>query len=468
MRLDPPRRPGLRFAARVPDFPVKLAVVALALTAGCHDNLAPIPPPRDAFVYPVGVAVRTLPSGKTSLLVVSANADRRYDNGTLLSVDPDASDDFLVHPNGHLAVYPGGAIDLPNFGGEIAVAETSCPGVATPTAVTVARESNSAYLVDLADSGALLCAAGCQVPLAPSLADPFGVSIACRKLAGAGGSLSDASTAFIGFMRTPSDEGWMAQVALAGASRGAVTNGDFGTVAAQSSVFEPQSGRIYVMPHSPRSGYAPIRWLDLSYAFPTAVPQTRNLAPQIPGLDMRNMALSPDGTRASVAAAVDDPIQLAAGGIVPVAAMLVVLDLRPDGTGNPAMAVLNTAHVGLGANQVVVLPRPARCNADGRQPGTGTSPCLPVVAVTCSTQGTLALYDDAVGNVVAELGFDVTSGLPLVGLEPYGLAAQEFPPGSGRYRLFVGSYDMGFVTVVEVDPMNPGGAAVVKRVGRQR
>ena len=96
-----------------------------------------------------------------------------------------------------------------------------------------------------------------------------------------------------------------------------------------------------------------------------------------------------------------------------------------------------------------------------------------LVAITCPAEGTLLFYDDQIAAVTGRIGLDPVSGKPLLGLQPFGLAHQALPAsrcrsGSPCTRLFVGSFDRSWVNVVELDPDQPEGATIVKRLGAER
>jgi hypothetical protein len=57
------------------------------------------------------------------------------------------------------------------------------------------------------------------------------------------------------------------------------------------------------------------------------------------------------------------------------------------------------------------------------------------------------------------------AGERLFGTQPFALAADT--TGDGRIRLFVSSFDRGFVAEVAIDPAFPAAAQVTKRFGRR-
>jgi hypothetical protein len=77
------------------------------------------------------------------------------------------------------------------------------------------------------------------------------------------------------------------------------------------------------------------------------------------------------------------------------------------------------------------------------------------VFVTCSGGGALAIYDEDVGDLVAQVG--------QVGLQPFGLAIDQ--RGAG-VRVFVGDFNDGRIAVIDVPDLNvPQDARLVAHVG---
>src|SRR6476620_8999839 len=70
--------------------PLCCLITPLVLASGCAPEAKPRPPPTDAFYFPTGIA--HAPFGGTDaglLIVASSNFDKRYDFGSLTSVNLD-------------------------------------------------------------------------------------------------------------------------------------------------------------------------------------------------------------------------------------------------------------------------------------------------------------------------------------------------------------------------------------------
>ncbi len=473
--LDPRIGPGLRFAPRVAR-PLHTLVPLALLAAGCSDALAPQPAPLDRFLYPAGMAVRRLapdaqhPFGRTQLLVVSSNFDLRWDEGNLLSVDPDASGDAL---QGEARLEVLGAMRLPSFGGELAVADaTTCPGTTENLAIATSRSDASAFLIGLAPDGSLDCGAGCRQGLSEELAsigrrlaDPYGVVVACRDFAGA-----PRRSAFVTYLRTPLNDGWITEIllepgrprltfqALPGAMRG--------------GAYHAATGRMFLSDFYAAIGGRNVRWLELFDFRPElAVPYGEDgltLGGSLQGEMARGLALSTDGQRLYAGVQLYDAVQFArSGALLSLGGALAVVDVRVDPGGLSRRTVLRTVPLEGGAAEVRVIPRPAPPTCP-----PGVAPPCPqrdLVAVTSPESGGLVLYDDESGAVVKEFGLDPATGRPELGRQPFGLALETLEPVRCRsagacHRLFVGSFEDHWVNVVEIDAANPAGATVVKRI----
>ncbi len=465
--LDPTREGRLRFAARMPRFPKKIALLALGLAAACGEHAISSPPPHDRFFFPTGMAVRHLPDGRTQLLVVSSNFDLRYDTGTLLSVDPDASGDAL---QGDTSLAVLGTADRPgwipvdSFGGELKVAEwAACPPLGENLAITTSRQAVEAYFVSLGDDGSLTCGDGCRLPLNQGYADPYGVVVACS-------SFYPRASAFFTYLRGPQNEGLVSEVPLATDANGVLltpgstgqrTRNDFdlGVGDVHSGAFDPVTARLFLTPNN-TVGADPLRWLELtvprlySPAFPV---QSYDLYAAVRGSIGRGIALSTDGTRAYLTLVLYDSLEASRSGSIFVqGSALAILDIRPDPTGITIPQVLDVLPLESGAAEVQVIARPGRRD---------------LLAITSSDAGSLVLYDDDVGQVVKTFGTDAATGLPVLGRQPFGVALEEHPDpsrctrGAPCVRLFVGSFEQGTVGVVELDPQRPWNAALVKVLG---
>jgi hypothetical protein len=447
-----------------------------------------------------------------------------------------------------------GAARMGSFGGEVTYADPAlvqdplnldphaCPQLgslrsgALTRVVAVSRSENSAYWMTMDGTGHLACdesPGACTIPLVnpntkqqnTGLGDAFGVTIACSDLGGTPATVNGQTTlqasAFITHLSATNDEGWMTEVPLvssrdcssdtnnacdantppvvpAGSSPGDLLFQDLGATGdSYSNAYDASTGRLYVTSRVGPVGSTPLRWLD--YATPMLLPASTlpqvptrsvgqyNLYPALHGSLTRSLVLSHDGSRGYMAVQIYDTVQAAStGDYIVLATLLVVLDLSPGPTGAPSFAVLNTVPIPSGPSQVKVLPR------------RGSKRDL--VAVTCTDDGYLVLYDDETGDLVATIGLDRESddpkvlGNPILGKQLFGLAVEAKARTSGCKLggtscdwLYVGSFDRGWVNVVEVNPDDPSAGwntpavangpictsqsscpALVKRIGRER
>jgi hypothetical protein len=124
---------------------------------------------------------------------------------------------------------------------------------------------------------------------------------------------------------------------------------------------------------------------------------------------------------------------------------LLVVDVDDPNAFAPSLRVVRNIPLPEGANEVKVIPRV----------GSG-----PLVVVTCSTSGTVAIYDDEAGTMVAQLAIgDRTS-------QPYGIALQ--PIGLG-YRIFISLFGDGRVAAIDIpDLVRPQDALLVAMLGKRQ
>jgi hypothetical protein len=460
-----------------------LSLALLLLAGGCHDAVPVVPPPLDRFYFPTSIALRHPGScaagtpGCTQLLVASSNFDLRYDptnGGTVLAVDvesalegslPDAAPTLPLN-----AIL--GTAQVGSFTGELAVLdETTCTNwdAAHPQVLVTSRSQRALYRLDLSTGGALDCGAACKVPLDTTLADPYGVTVACGNYPAAppiDGSPPDLAPkdqqflAFISYLRAPSAEGWLSRVDLTGGAPR--TQIDLGFDPIATTAFDPARGLLYTTAHFGTLGTAPLRAYDL--AAPQVQPITANLFDIIRGAELTDLALSSDGTRAYVALRIYDPalaISLNARPAADLAAALAVIDLSQLLSGAPAAsAILRVVPVDRGASEVRTLARPT------------IPPAVAVrdlVAIASPDDNTVTLYDDETGRVAQVIGACGSPGAaaapqpcapgdPALGKQPFSLAFESLPAlpdGTAQARLFVASFDRSWVNVLTFDPTHP-------------
>lgn len=453
-----------------------LSLALLLLAGGCHDAVPVVPPPLDRFYFPTSIALRhpggctAGDTGCTQLLVASSNFDLRYDptnGGTVLAVDVDPAPPASGAAAAVLPVL--GSAQVGSFTGELAVLDDeTCKGWETPSraaqVLVTSRSQRALYRLDLSPGGALDCGAACKVPLDTTLADPYGVTVACGQYPAAppiDGSPPDLARtgqflAFISYLRAPSAEGWLSRVDLTGGA--ARTQIDLGFDPISTTAFDPARGLLYATARFGTLGTAPLRAYDL--AAPQVQPITANLFDAIRGAELTGLALSSDGTRAYVALRIYDPalaISLSGRPATDLAAALAVIDLSQLLSGAPAAsAILRVVPVDRGASEVRRLAR---------------SPIPPavakvrdLVAIASPDEGTVTLYDDETGTVAQVIGACGSPGAaaapqpcapgdPALGKQPFALAFESLDAANAR--LFVASFDRSWVNVLTFDPTHP-------------
>jgi len=471
-------------------FVKRVAVVACLAAAGCTDSYAIPQTPTTQFYLPSGIAVHALPAGGSALIVVSTNFDLRYDpqgGGTVISVDPDTAPDTLSD----LPFTPLGYVRIGSFGGEITVVEAACPP-GWPTcrsgcppiapvlasqgvdalALTTSRYDQTLYTIGVTTAGALTCDAGCVTVLPPQYLDPYGVGLVCSTRSGL--SLANA---YVTQLRAANNQGLLTRVDLA--------SGLFDTVAlaapnTYTTAFDPSTGLLFL---STQIGLTePLRWFN-----PLALPSVSvgavtapavnqiNLAAYLRATLTQDMAVSNDGRRLYVMLEQVDGDYLPQGVVIPKGGALAVFDLTPNSYNQPTMTLERLVNTCQGGGQIRVLPpRPGQRD---------------LVALTCDTQALLMLYDDQPGTIVGLVWLDPETGQPLLGRQPFGLAVEPIDPsraitqpytppggpspytpspctpGNSCVRLYVASFAQSWVNVVELDPADPPGMQLVKRIG---
>lgn len=467
----------------MPNIRKTLALLALALGA-CGEGASSQPAPLDRFTYPSGLALHTLGDGTRALVVVSSNFDLRYDpdeGGSVMIVDPDASSgDALVVRSAQRIASFGGAPAIVSGRDDPATAEVDprCSGWTGSDQVLVpTRGANGLYRLGLADDGTLSCEGACRTDFEDDVVDPYAVAVACWN------DGTPVAHAYVSHLGSTTTTGWLTRFDLLadGFPRERLS---MASTATQNLAWDPARRRLYITSRFTLIGAAPLRWLDL--AFPNAVLGATDLNAFLRGADTRGIALaSPEpGTgfsrRAYVAARVfDQDLSLTFGARTPdVAGALIVLDISDDPAGHPLAQVTRIVPVGIGASEVHVLP--------GRATGQE------IVAVT-SDEGSVSLYDATRGSVVRVLAIasadtvapgpfqplEVEGAAPgprdpaayrgserLFGEKPFALASELMQ--DGRIRLFVSSFDRGFIAEVQIDPGSPATAQVTKRFGRRQ
>jgi hypothetical protein len=455
----------------VADFRKSFALLALLLAA-CGEGPRETPNPLDRFVFPTGLElVPVAGRERAALAVVSSNFDLRYapeTGGSVLLVAPEPG----ASTRAALGIL--GKVTIPSYGGRAALlsSATCAAWAGRRTEVLVpSRGANVLLRLGVDDAAAaagtgdaLSCGEGCVVGFDPSVADPYDVAVTCRARPGT----TDAVEAWVTHLRTDTEAGRLTRLDLdpatgAVASRGLVRVDDR-LGATQQLAWDPLRQLLFFTSAWFTLDSAQLRWLEPALDPGAASRTVRELGPAISGSELRGLALSADGTRAYAALRLFARDLAADRGGRPgdLAGGLVVLDASPDALGEPRMQVVRVVAVPVGATEVEVLPRD-----DGRSE---------VVAVSSPGSGAIALWDSATGDdkPTAVLGDArvVIEGEGLVrrpfGDSPFGMASEAFTdPADARrkWRLYVASFDRGWITEVHVPFDTPSTPAVARRFG---
>ena len=437
-----------------------LAVSALALAAACTPIERP-PAPLDAFAFPTGLGL----SGG-HLLVVSSNADLTYEDdkgGSLLSLDPEGS---VTLPGASAYTPPvfTGGIRVPSFGGPLVVADpVACELPSGPEALFASRLSGDLYRVPVAADGSLTCGQGCAVNLAePGEGDPLSVTLACVP--------GLPKRVFVGWRRSrigaacdPNAASTDTCAVVSEVSLGTVSRVNTGPVifnagAINAVAYDATTDLLFFATSGSRIG-----WVDLSTGCQlgsSAAPCSRqqiDLGQVARGAAARNVALSTPAPgvprRLYALTRLLDPTAASVGVEVQIGGALIVLDLEPTSLGSLAARPIRTVPLTTGVSEMLVLPRSGKRD---------------VVAITAIDDGEIWFYDDEIGEVTGVLARG-QDGVPLVGLGPFAMAAED--RAGGVVRIYVTAFHGNYVTVVDVndlddpDPLkDPPGVTVIGRI----
>ncbi|BDG06220.1 hypothetical protein AMOR_52160 [Anaeromyxobacter oryzae] len=434
----------------------------MVVAIGCGAEQRNDPAPLDRFTFPTGIAVHG-----QDLLVVSSNFDLQYasaDGGSLLRVALGAAP----------AIQPGG-LRIGSFGGELTVVDPArCPALGGTEALVTSRLQGRLYRIGL-DGNALTCGAACEIRFDDDkrLGDPYGIGVTCP----AGGT----PRAWVGFLRTPLREAFIATIDLTTGARQVLS---VGAGQVRSFAYDADTERLFFTSVDTQLA-APLSWIELASGCDPTLPENAGgcvvraadlwgflRGAELSGLDLSN-PVPGQRRRVYVATKVYDADLAATLGTRPgfdVTGELMVLELAENATGNLEVKLVKTLYVGLGAAEVKVLPRRPNlpCNdASGVSVPNGC-PQRDLVAITASEDGLFWIYDDETGTMRDVFGRDPQTGQPGLGRSPFGLAVQDLRAtpgtGDGNARVYVGSFLDDFVTAVDV-PLSGSAPADFVRAG---
>lgn len=438
---------------------------ALLLLGACSAATEPRPPPQDRFVYPSGIVHRDLPdlpggtASNGALYVVSANFDRCFDTGSVIAVNLDTVGlpEFgsPVSQQGpvqltNLSVADDAWVQIDSFGGELVLWS---PADGTPRLFVPSRaEGSSLNAIDIDGATTLRCSRGggrnCidgalslisvpgQVADQPRAQAPIGVTVApdaaevwVTHLEGADSPARTGENPEAYVVRVPADE-----LSLDATNFFPVggSNLDFGGThaAAVGSRYVYVTGRNYTLLQGQlQPAEFLVRLVDRSNPGRVLDPV---LDVTYSTLEARGLALNPDETRLYVVARSPDT--------------LLVVDLVGTDTDAPGLSIVDAVPLPDGATDVSVIPRESVAGGPARGD---------LVAVTCSGAGVLAVYDEEVGQVVAQV--------PGVGVQPAELSVDR---RGNAARLYTSNFGDGRIAVIDIPNLdNPQDARLVAHLG---
>ncbi len=458
---------------------------ALLLLAACRDTLPPRPPPFNGFAYPSALVHVPAAGGNGTLYVASSNFDKFYDYGSVMAVNLDSAvlgvplPDFDPNPTPRdpnvpppepvqipINVPEGSRVYVRSITGDMALYQRE-PG-ATPYLFVPSRSEDDLLQVVEASGAELRCVgtesnkcferavslteAGDSADGQPGAPAPLGVAVGQRpnqppelwvthvasSLKRKGDDRQQTASTYV--VRTDAqavidgllDQGRAAPLELPSSDfvRLNTFRDQNGLAGGHAVALGPDyafvSGRV-VTSGQGGGGLPPfiLRAINRSNSSLALDP---NLRAAYPDVEARGLALNESGTRLYMAGR-------AAGST------LLVMNVISSSDALGVSVVRAIDSLPPGASAVKVL---------SRGPNRGD-----LVVITCSAAGVLAIYDDEVGDIVAQV--------PDLGEQPYALAVEPQPNGA---RLFVANFGDGQVNVIDIPNLdNPQTARLVARLG---
>jgi hypothetical protein len=463
-------------------------IAVLVLLTACPPSTYFNPPPKTRFYYPTGVVHADLPGSDAGVLfVANANFNKLYNSGSIgvVKLDEVGLPDFGAPlSGGPLALTdlgPGAqTMQVTSFTGEMAALELA-PGKLR-LFVPSRSEGMKYQALDatLTDGGVVLScfpAAPAGSPTdcganAPSLSPaafeqspggvpravaPYGVAIQRRvcdgdavcgpgRTCGSGYCLTDAGEAFA--------DTWVTHLVQADSPIASGLNFRSYLVRVESDqMLVAQANYVNLGVGSATSAAAGKRWVYVTgrlvssaYPYPYLMrlvshaalgPDAGDLRDLNANTSLESFFRAQDARGTAVGSREDRLYMLSRAPDSLVVASLT----NTDGTSFPTVQVVKSVALPNGPNEVVVIPRPGRGD---------------LVAVTSSGASVLALYDEDLGELAAQ----VTS----IGQQPFGIA---FDRRGAGVRIFVTNFADGRVAVVDVPDLDrPQEARLVAHLGQ--
>ncbi|MEW5743177.1 MAG: hypothetical protein AB1938_29955 [Myxococcota bacterium] len=470
------------------------SVLVLALS-GCPTTGAYTGPPINQLYYPTGIVHVDRPGNPHGLLfVANANFDKRFATGSVVGFDlnriPGIPPFGAFDPDGGapqlaaLNIQAEAVVQVASFTGEMAGLETRDGGVRLY--VPSRSEGNNFHAIDVAigpdDQPALSCVLPPDAPANASLTDcpatapslttfefsesglprapaPFGVSVRARRCAGAddcgAGRSCDNGTCRAANGDLFGDV-WVTHITQADSPLASGKDLQAFAVRLDSdSLALTESNYVWLGPGATSSVVQGQRWAYLSGRYNSST-QSVNLMRLAEKRKVMDSSGNPVVVDAVVSAGLESTYRVGEARGVALSSdekRLYLLGRAPDSlivvnisdpTGDaPLLDVVRAVPLPEGSNQIRTIPRPGRSD---------------LVAITCTGQGVVVLYDDDVGDLVAQV-----QG---VGLQSFGLAVALRPPGA---RLFVTNFSDGRVALIDIPDLNrPQEARIAGYLGAQQ
>ncbi len=444
--------------------PLILSLSAL-VWAGCAANTEPRPPPTDRFVYPTGIVHRQVadsPNG--ALYVASANFDKCFDTGAVLALDLDSlglpglgeavGDPLEIT---QLNVRPEAQVQIESFAGEMSVWE---PGDGRPARLFVPTRAEQNYLhaIDIEGKTTLQCAQDPEsdscidgalsltsnisgssedLPRAPA---PIGVTVGLNAenqpevwVTHIEAADSPARTAR-GFqtyvVRLPADELSLTADNFIRLSSGGLSIGG-AHATALGSRYAYVSGRTYVANQTQQGASFLLRLIDREESTRVLETNLRSIYQTLEARDIElGVSMRENTERLYIVTRFPDT--------------LLVVDVEDPQSLRPRVAVVDAVPLPDAASQLVVIPRE----------GLGDL----VAVATSSIEGVVVLYDDALGEIVAQIA--------QVGRQPYGIGVDRRADAA---RLYVSNFGDGRVAVIDIPNLGAAqGARLVAYLGARQ